>query len=224
MPLLWGNTRCAEAAGWEDRVARKLTVAGGVGVAVGSVLSVLQQQPLARFTAASTASFLMLAGCFSLVQEASRLVRCRDSPLNSVAAGAATGALLYKSHGRSGGPGAIICAALGGGVHLAAARVDAAGGLQQLLVSMDLLDPPPQQEEQQQEQQEQEEQQREASAPRPWWHQYLPVQKMSEEEWQTYKGQQDDAQRKRIEAALAGGLPVMVDRKQEQPQQEGDKQ
>lgn len=204
MPLLWGNTRCAEAAGWEDRVARKLTVAGkrgwggggagwrlaasssgggsvhlvpaltpfsshprtptagGVGVAVGSVLSVLQQQPLARFTAASTASFLMLAGCFSreplpncqfdmstwcaavparceakptqggmhqqrmhlqllqpaaalprlppppaVVQEASRLVRCRDSPLNSVAAGAATGALLYKSHG--GLRGSVRC-------------------------------------------------------------------------------------------------------------------
>ena len=32
---------------------------------MGSLLSVVQQQPLARFTAASTASFLMLAGCFS---------------------------------------------------------------------------------------------------------------------------------------------------------------
>lgn len=34
-------------------------------MAVGSVLAVLQQQPVARFTAASTASFLMLAGCFA---------------------------------------------------------------------------------------------------------------------------------------------------------------
>lgn len=104
------------------------------------MLAVLQQQPLVRFTAASTASFLMLAGCFSgedlllgvlgwasalqkhrlddhqycnrwistwyqapvvcaVVQETSRLVRCRDSPANSVLAGAATGALLYKTHG-----------------------------------------------------------------------------------------------------------------------------
>lgn len=39
--------------------------AGGVGATVGSVLSVVQQQPLVRFTALSTASFLMLTGCFS---------------------------------------------------------------------------------------------------------------------------------------------------------------
>ena len=35
----------------------------------------------------------------AVVQETSRLVHCRDSPTNSVLAGAATGALLYKSHG-----------------------------------------------------------------------------------------------------------------------------
>jgi hypothetical protein len=40
-------------------------IAGGTGAAVGSVLSVMHQQPMVRFTAASTASFLMLAGCFS---------------------------------------------------------------------------------------------------------------------------------------------------------------
>lgn len=118
-------------------------------MAVGSVLSVVHQQPMARYTLASTASFLMLAGCFSgapsvvaalrtllacvgahcsagcmqdfsvllhvphqrdarppappylhaAVQEVSRLVRCRDSPTNSVIGGAATGALLYKTHG-----------------------------------------------------------------------------------------------------------------------------
>ena len=39
--------------------------AGGTGAVVGSLLSVVQRQPLVRFTAASTASFLMLAGCFS---------------------------------------------------------------------------------------------------------------------------------------------------------------
>lgn len=44
-------------------------------------------------------------GCLAaaVVQEASRLVRCRDSPLNSVLGGAATGALLFKSHGELGG-------------------------------------------------------------------------------------------------------------------------
>lgn len=28
MPLLWGKTRCKEAAGWDDRIASKLMVAG----------------------------------------------------------------------------------------------------------------------------------------------------------------------------------------------------
>ena len=47
----------------------------------------------------------MPVGCLAaaVVQEASRLVRCRDSPLNSVLGGAATGALLFKSHGELGG-------------------------------------------------------------------------------------------------------------------------
>lgn len=35
----------------------------------------------------------------AVVQETSRLVRCRDSPTNSVLGGAATGALLYKIYG-----------------------------------------------------------------------------------------------------------------------------
>lgn len=28
MPLLWGKTRCKEAAGWDERMASKLMVAG----------------------------------------------------------------------------------------------------------------------------------------------------------------------------------------------------
>ncbi|KAL4427821.1 hypothetical protein ABPG75_001910 [Micractinium tetrahymenae] len=241
MPLLWGKTRCKETSGWEDRIAAKLIVAGSAGAAVGSVLSVLQQQPLVRFTAASTASFLMLAGCFSVVQEASRLVRCRDSPANSVLAGAAAGALLYKTHGRSGAPGAVICAALGGAVHLLADKIQVAGGFAQLLVSMDLLDPPPQPAQPPAEAEQQQSSHTSRSgraegaaaaaaagqagqppAARPWWHKYLPIKKMSDEEWERYKSQQDAAQRKRIEAALAGGLPVMVDRqRQQQEQQDG---
>ena len=40
-------------------------LAGGVGAVVGGLLSVVQQQPALRLTAISTASFLMLTGCFS---------------------------------------------------------------------------------------------------------------------------------------------------------------
>ncbi|PRW56707.1 mitochondrial import inner membrane translocase subunit tim17 [Chlorella sorokiniana] len=242
MPLLWGNTRCKEAAGWDGRIASKLMVAGGVGAVVGSVLSVVQQQPLVRFTAASTASFLMLTGCFSVVQEGSRLVRCRDSPLNSVLGGAATGALLFASHGQPGARGAVICAAIGGVAHLAAARVEAAGGLQQLLIAVDLLDPPPPPPPGSPEAAAAEAAAQaaaaaaaaQAAAPgaagaaaaaqqgeaRPWWHQYLPLRRMSDQEFEDYKAKQDDVQRKRIEAALAGGLPVMVDRARQDEQQQ----
>ncbi|KAL4442039.1 hypothetical protein ABPG77_011300 [Micractinium sp. CCAP 211/92] len=225
MPLLWGKTRCKETAGWEDRIAAKLIVAGTSGAAVGSVLAVLQQRSLIGFTAASTASFLMLAGCFSVVQETSRLVRCRDSPTNSVLAGAATGALLYKTHGRSAAPGAVICAALGGAAHLLAGRIEAAGGFAQLLVSLDLLDPPPQPPAKAEQPHSSSSAEAGAAAAagqaggqpssRPWWHDYLPIKRMSDEEWEQYKSQQDDVQRKRIEAALAGGLPVMVDRQRQ---------
>ena len=200
MPVLWGKTRCVEAAGWQDRVITKLAVAGapppqlggasggrGGGQPAGrlraaaalpaSVLPPVQdsciillscvqaargrwwaaccrwcsgsrwcaslphpQPPSSCWQAASqvggwaqtmpnwchhTGSRCLLPECVAVgvaglplasatihhrpaapapctpaaVQEASRLVRCRDSPANSVLAGAATGALLYKSHG-----------------------------------------------------------------------------------------------------------------------------
>lgn len=199
----------------------------------------------------------------AVVQETARLVRCRDSPVNSVLGGAATGALLYKSHGRClagrgawwvlllaagvfcclqahgalscphclvvhpspsvhtthprsetgrpGAPGSIICAAIAGAAHLAAARVDAAGGLQQLLISMDLLDPPPPPLPGTPEaaaleaaaaaavvaKQAAAEAEQARLAARPWWHKYMPVRKMSDVEWEEYKAQQDDTQRKR---------------------------
>lgn len=102
-------------------------------------------------------------------------------------------------------------------MHLAAARVDAAGGLQQFLISLDLLDPPPppapgspeaaaaeaaaaveaaarQVAEQQ------------ALAERPWWHRYLPVRRMSDTEWEEYKAQQDEAQRKRCGGGHGWGV------------------
>jgi hypothetical protein len=43
---------------------------------------------------------------------------------------------------------------------------------------------------------------------------------MSDQEWEEYRAAQDEAQRQRIEAALAGGLPVMVERRRQQQQQQ----
>lgn len=222
----------------------KIGTAAVAGLAVGSVLSVLQQQPLASFTASSAASFVLLATAFSAVQETSRLVRCQDSPANSMVGGAGTGALLYKAHGQNPHR-AVIVATVAGAAHWALARVDAAGGLRAFLISVDLLDPPrgsqapaaaavdvggsaaggaasgsgagaggeapgegpPL-----------------APAPRPWWHAYLPVKKLTDAEWAEYKASQDKAQRQRIEAALAGGLPAMVERRQGQRRGPGSEQ
>lgn len=39
--------------------------AGGTGVVVGSLLAVLNNAPLVRHTATSTASFVLVMGCFS---------------------------------------------------------------------------------------------------------------------------------------------------------------
>ena len=71
--------------------------------------------------------------------------------------------------------------------------MDAAGGLQKLLISMDLLDPPPELPEEQQQQQQQsggmggstlgggaaaQRGEAEAEAERRWWHKYMPVHKV----------------------------------------------
>ena len=80
----------------------------------------------------------------------------------------------------------MICGALAGGVHLVSARLNAAGGLQHMLIALDLLDPPPGWLEQQQRRREEEEAAAEAARradeertePRPWWHHYLPLRKV----------------------------------------------
>ena len=81
MPLLWGKTRCPVVTGWQDRIATKVVIAGGVGAAVGSVLGVLQQQPLVRMTATSTASYVLLAACFATLQDSSGRIQLYVSAL-----------------------------------------------------------------------------------------------------------------------------------------------
>ena len=105
----------------------------------------------------------------------------------------------------------MICAGVGGVVHLAAARVEAAGGLQQFLIAMDLLDPPPPPPPGSAEAAAAEAAaaaaaaaaataaaaERAAAAARPWWHRYLPLRRMSDAEFEEYKAKQDEEQRKR---------------------------
>ena len=85
--------------------------------------------------------------------------------------------------GQAGAPGAVIGATLAGAMHLVSAKVDAVGGLQQLLISLDLLDPPPAAQRQQQAEQvaaagAAADVQPSPPTPRPWWHNYLPVRKV----------------------------------------------
>ncbi|GAB4818017.1 hypothetical protein N2152v2_005063 [Parachlorella kessleri] len=176
---------------------------------VGSILAVLNNAPL----------------------ETARFLRGVDSVANSVAAGAGTGALLFKLHGGHPVKGAAVCAALGGAASWAGRKVDFSHGLRGVLVSMDLLDADsPQQKASAQQATAAaaaaaaagREDGAENDAPSSWFDwvaPLLPVKKFTDEEWEEYKRSQDEMQRKRIEVALEGGLPVMVDRKQQlQPQ------
>ena len=144
--------------------------------------------------------------------------------------------------GHPGAKGAVIVASLGAAAHWALQNVDAAGGLRAYLVSIDLLDPHPQDlaaaaaaaEAQAASAAAAEQQAAQEPLPaRPWWHAYLPVQKMSDAEWREYKAAQEATEAARIEAALAGGLPAVIERRkrevaeaaeaQQQQQQQGGK-
>ena len=74
------------------------------------------------------------------VQEGSRTVRCQDSPLNSAIGGAATGALLFASHGASAPRGAVICSALGAAAHWSADKIQLDHSFRSLLIAWGLLD------------------------------------------------------------------------------------
>lgn len=56
-----------------------------------------------------------------------------------------------------------------------------------------------------------------------WASSYLPIRKMSDEEWEEYQRKQEQAQQRRVQAALEGGLPAILERKhangQEQQQE-----
>ena len=73
-------------------------------------------------------------------QEAVRALRCQDSPLNSTIGGAATGALLFASHGAAPARGAAICGALGAAGHWAVDQINLERNFRSFLVAWGLLD------------------------------------------------------------------------------------
>jgi hypothetical protein len=74
------------------------------------------------------------------VQETSRRLRCQDSPLNSGIAGAATGALLFASHGAAPPRGAVICGAIGAAAHWAVDQIALEKNFRSFLIAWGLLD------------------------------------------------------------------------------------
>ncbi|KAH7616669.1 hypothetical protein NADE_001478 [Nannochloris sp. 'desiccata'] len=110
------------------------------GAVMGSIIGTRHNTPLLRTTAVSTASVLILTGCFSAVQETTRRLRCQDSPLNSGIAGAATGALLFASHSAAPPRGAVICGALGAAAHWAVDQIALEKNCRSFLIAWGLLD------------------------------------------------------------------------------------
>lgn len=112
-------------------------------MAVGAILAFGNKSPLARTVGSSCASFLLLATSFSGVQELSRRVFCVDAPLNSGLGGAATGALLFASHGALPQRGAALCGILGfaGHVALTTGLEHGDAALRKVLIGLELLDP-----------------------------------------------------------------------------------
>jgi len=207
------------------------------------VLAILQNTPVVRFTAASTASFVLLMSCFSgaprqlsqpsgtyilanynllspivvlfaAVQESSRRVRCTDSPLNSALGGAATGALLFASHGAAPPRGAVICATLGAGAHWAYDKLDMDHSVRSGLVAWGMLDPaalPPRKPPPPASTSEKEGSGSDASGTSwmEWVRPYLPLRKMTDAEWEAHQAKQDAA--KQAAAALAGARSQQPD-------------
>ncbi|KAK9812359.1 hypothetical protein WJX73_005130 [Symbiochloris irregularis] len=199
--------RCPAAAGWQERIVQKTASAGVFGAVGGALLSVSQQAPLLRFSATTAASCTFCMACFSVLVEGVRLLRCQDSPANSILAGGLTGYGLTAVHrgAARAGPASVWWAAAGGLAHVASDSAMAHGGFQGLLTRHLLLDPPegvPQ----------------EVVESEPWdWLAWVPfLRKMSDDDWEAYQQKQQGAMSQRYSAVTDGN-------KQQQQQQEAVK-
>ena len=158
-------------------------------------------------------------------------MRCKDSPINSAIGGAATGALLFASHGAAPPRGAVICGALGAAGHWATDKANLEVNFRRLLIAWGLLDP--------------------SAAPKSehpgiqvsvapkvtsiegnknkenntiggkvssMWQQlrpYFPIRKLTDEEWEQHQEKQNAVEEQARRAALEGVHPSVLDAKKE---------
>ncbi|CAK0748227.1 hypothetical protein CVIRNUC_001823 [Coccomyxa viridis] len=136
---------------------------------------------------------------YGVLLEGMRIVRCDDSPINSVVAAGAASYILVSSHtGRQKAvPAALYCALGAGGLHFLTQRLQWDRALRRTLVRMDLLDDEGIREEL--------DRPPEPFVPVPadelGWRKYLPVRKMTAEEYEKYQRRKAVRERHSITAA-----------------------
>ena len=97
--------------GWQSRLGERTGMSVCVGAAVGTLLSVLRNEPALSTAARTSGSFGIIGATFFSFSELCRLLRQEDGRANSVLAGAASGALLRGVHH---GRGFVLPGAIGG--------------------------------------------------------------------------------------------------------------
>lgn len=147
------------------------------------------------------------------VQETSRRIRCQDSPINSGIAGAATGALLFASHGAAPPRGAVICGAIGAAAHWTVDKLSLEKNFRSFLIAWGLLDDVPRLENNnssttgQTMATSEEEEEGLWARMRP----FFPVRKLTEAEWEEHQKKQVAAEEKARRAALQGMSDATLD-------------
>lgn len=149
--------------------------------------------------------------------------RCKDSPLNSAVGGAATGALLFASHGAAAPRGAVICGAMGAAGHWAVDKVNFEQNYRKLLIAWGLLDPsaapkttpkPPQAPVLASGDGTSEKSSGEVASDNGFWKRlrpYYPIRKLNDEEWEQHQRKTAAAEERARRAALEGVHPDVLD-------------
>ncbi|CAL5218992.1 g747 [Coccomyxa viridis] len=184
--MVWKGTACPLSQGWQERFLSKTFAAAGIGSVAGAVLAMLERKPVIPHMAGTAASAAICLSVYGVLLEGVRILRCHDSPVNSVVAAGAASYILVSSHsGRHKAvPAALYCALGAGGVHFLNQTLHWDQALRWTLVRMDLLDDeairaelaqPP-------------EIFRPVSAAELGWKKYLPIRKMTTEEHERHLG------------------------------------
>lgn len=207
---------CPLSRGWEKRIGAKTAVAGAAGTLTGSVLAILRQASLMQYSIGMGASMAFCIGVYGSLVEVMRRLRCKDDTLNSIVAGSAAAYTLVGIHQgdrRKATAAAIYCGAAAGLAHAA----DSYFGVSQM------LRPQTQAEAAAAAAAEQRAAEpyrglQEGEVP-PWWERWLPIRRMSEDEWQQHQHEKQHGFKQRVDAVVDGGLPVMLERERQRLQE-----